>query len=163
MRNHRCIPRACLLLAALVLAGAAAAADTTDVRTDATARSAAAVIAVDKHWSKAEVDGDTAWLDGMLLPQYRSIGADGKVTTKADILAHAAKNHGSKATRQMIAAWRKAHPSSKKVTLLDRIAILSFVSGAPATRGKLYSSDIFVYVDGRWHALYSQHTDLGKR
>lgn len=41
-------------------------------------------------------------------------------------------------------------------------ANLGFVSTSPATNGKLYSSDAFVYMDGRWHALYSQHSGLGK-
>jgi hypothetical protein len=33
----------------------------------------------------------------------------------------------------------------------------------PSGPGKgIMSSDIFVYRDGQWHAIYSQHTDAGK-
>jgi len=64
--------------------------------------------------------------------------------------------------KQEVAAWQAAHPVDQQVTLQGDTAILSFVSAAPATKGKLYSSDVFVYVDGRWRALYSAHTGLGK-
>lgn len=130
--------------------------------TDETARTAAAVKAVDQHWLVAEENGDAAWLDGMLLPDYRSVGVAGTFATKAAILAHAAKNHGSDAMKRQVAMWQRAHPVEQQVTLQGDTAILSFVSATPATRGKLYSSDVFVYVDGRWRALYSAHTELGK-
>ncbi|MDO1529660.1 nuclear transport factor 2 family protein [Fulvimonas sp. R45] len=146
-------------LAALVLAVRASAAGHA---VDETAKTAAAVIAVDQHWLEAEEGGDVAWLDGLLLPGYRSVGVAGTFATKAAILAHAAKNGGSQAMKQQVAAWQKAHPVEQQVTLQGDTAILSFVSASPATKGKLYSSDVFVYVDGRWRALYSAHTGLGK-
>ncbi|GAB3790750.1 nuclear transport factor 2 family protein [Dyella agri] len=129
---------------------------------DETAHTAAAVKAVDQHWLEAEESGDAAWLDGMLLPGYRSVGVAGTFATKAAIVAHAAKNRGADKMKQEVAAWQAAHPVEQQVTLQGDTAILSFVSSAPATKGKLYSSDVFVYVDGRWHALYSAHTELGK-
>jgi hypothetical protein len=145
-------------LAALVLAMRASAADHA---ADETAKTAAAVMAVDQHWLEAEESGDVAWLDGMLLPGYRSVGVAGSFATKAVILAHAGKNRGSQAMKQKVAAWQKAHPVEQQVTLQGDTAILSFVSASPATKGKLYSADIFVYVDGHWRALYSAHTELG--
>lgn len=129
---------------------------------DETARSAAAVQAVDQHWLEAETRSDTAWLDGLLLPGYRSIGADGKATGKAAILAYAARHGGSAKMKHEVAAWQAAHPLTQQVTLQGDTAIVSFVSTAPASKGKLYSSDVFVYADGRWRALYSAHTELGK-
>lgn len=129
---------------------------------DETAHTAAAVKAVDQHWLEAETNGDTAWLDGMLLPGYRSVGVAGTFATKASIVAHAAKNRGSDTMKREVAAWQAAHPVEQQVTLQGDTAILSFISAAPATRGKLYSSDVFVYADGRWRALYSAHTGLGK-
>lgn len=146
-------------LAALVLAMRATAADHA---ADETAKTAAAVMAVDQHWLEAEENGDVAWLDGMLLPGYRTVDADGSFATKAALLAHAAKNHGSAAMKQKVAAWHQAHPVEQQVTLQGDTAILSFVSASPASKGKLYSSDVFAYIDGRWHALYSAHTALGK-
>jgi hypothetical protein len=148
-----------LWLGAAAIAAPAAAADTA---ADETARTAAAVKAVDQHWLEAEEGGDAAWLDGMLLPDYRSVGVAGTFATKAAILAHAAKNRGSDKMKQQVAAWQVAHPVEQQVTLQGDTAVLSFVSTSPATKGKLYSSDVFVYVDGRWRALYSAHTELGK-
>lgn len=152
-------PKISLLLAVaplLTLAAPASAATT-----DETAHTTAAVMAVDQHWLEAEESGDAAWLDGMLLPEYRSVGVAGTFATKAAIVAHAAKNRGSQAMKQQVAAWQQAHPVDQQVTLQGDTAILSFVSSAPATKGKLYSSDVFVYVDGHWRALYSAHTGLG--
>jgi len=144
---------------ALAMGGPAHAAD---AGVDETAHTAAAVKAVDQHWLEAEESGDTAWLDGMLLPDYRSVGAAGTFATKAAIVAHAEKNRGSDKMKREVAAWQAAHPVEQEVTLQGDTAILSFVSSAPATKGKLYSSDVFVYADGRWHAIYSAHTELGK-
>lgn len=127
-----------------------------------TSRSEAAVIAVDQHWLEAELAGDTAWLDAMLLPEYRSIGADGTVHPKSVIMAHAVKNRGSDEERRKVEAWIKAHPSGKTVVIHGDTAILSFYDPAKGAANDVRSSDIFVYVDGRWHALYSQHSATGK-
>lgn len=116
-----------------------------------------AVIAVDHHWLDAEVSGDTAWLDAMLMPDYRSIGADGKVLDKPTLLAHAEKNRGSDKMRKKVEAWIKAHPTRKSVVMHGDVAILSFSD--PGT-GRVLSSDIFIYHDGGWHALYSQHAKV---
>lgn len=151
-----------LILAALFALAIGTKAHAADAGTGETAKTAAAVKAVDQHWLEAEEGGDTAWLDGMLLPDYRSVGVAGTFATKAAILAHATQNRGSHKMKQQVAAWQAAHPVEQQVTLQGDTAILSFVSSAPASKGKLYSSDVFVYVDGRWRALYSSHTGLGK-
>lgn len=129
---------------------------------DETARSEAAVIAVDQHWLEAEVGGDTAYLDDLLLPEYRSVGADGVAHPKAAIVAHAAKNQGSDTERRTVEAWIKAHPSGKSVVIHGDTAILSFYDPVLGAAKGVRSSDIFVYVDGHWHALYSQHSAAGK-
>ncbi|MHB1058486.1 MAG: nuclear transport factor 2 family protein [Rhodanobacter sp.] len=152
---------AVLVLGAEMTIAATSAASAAGI--DETARSEAAVIAVDQHWLEAELDGDTAWLDGMLLPGYRSVGADGAVHTKAAIVAHAAKNRGNVEERRKVEAWLKAHPSGKSVVIQGNTAILSFYDPAKGTASDVRSSDIFVYVDGRWHALYSQHSGAGNR
>ncbi|HEX5353258.1 MAG TPA: nuclear transport factor 2 family protein [Rhodanobacteraceae bacterium] len=122
---------------------------------DEAAHTPAAVIAVDEHWLRAEEDGDTAWLGAMLLPDFRTINHDGKVVTKSMLLKSTAKNRGSDKMRKRIDAWRKTHPSRKAVVMHGDVAILSFVN--PQT-GHIWSSDIFVYENGHWRALYSQQS-----
>jgi hypothetical protein len=151
---------AVLVLAAEMTIAATAAASAADV--DETGRNEAAVIAVDQHWLQAELDGDTAWLDDLLLPEYRSVGADGAVHPKAAIVAHAAKNRGNDAERHKVEAWLKAHPSGQSVVIHGDTAILSFYDPAKDAASDVRSSDVFVYVDGRWHALYSQHSAATK-
>src|SRR5690348_14229445 len=120
------------LAAAVVAAHAMAAAR--DGAVDETARTAAAVMAVDQHWSDAETDGDTAWLEQMLLPEYRSVNNKGVATPKAGIVAHAAKSRGlgKDKQKQMVEAWRKAHPSESKVVLHGDTAIITFYDPARA-------------------------------
>jgi transcriptional antiterminator Rof (Rho-off) len=147
---------AVLVLAAEMTVAATAAASAADV--DETSRNEAAVIAVDQHWMDAELDGDRAWLDTMLLPEYRSVGADGTVHTKAALLAHAAKNRGNDAERRKVEAWLKAHPSRQTVVIRGDTAILTFYDPKLGARNGVRASDVFVYENGRWHALYSQHS-----
>jgi len=128
---------------------------------DERAHTAAAVRAVDQHWMDAELDGDRAWLDAMLLPEYRSVGADGTVHPKAAILAHAAKNRGNDAERRKVEAWLKAHPSEQSVVIRGNTAILTFYDPELGPIHGVRSSDVFVREDGRWHALYSQHSKVG--
>lgn len=157
MRNNRYILQAGFLLLA-ALAGPAAAADTADTHVNETAKTPAAVIAVDNHWMQAEINGDTQWLGHLLLPGYRSISPDGKATSRAAILAHAAKNRGSDKMKRKVAAWLKAHPTKSTVVMHGNVAILSFYDPKLGAQKGVRSSDIFVYEDGHWHALYSQHS-----
>lgn len=133
-----------------------------DSSSDETQKSAAAVIAVDQHWSRAELGGDFAYVDQLLLPEYRSVNANGSVHPKAAILASARKNIGSSATSvaASIAAYRKAHPYGTSVALQGNTAVITFYSEMLGPEKGVKSSDILVYVDGRWHALYSQHTQV---
>ncbi|CAM3308077.1 hypothetical protein SPAN111604_15130 [Sphingomonas antarctica] len=48
---------------------------------------AAAVLAADQGWTDAEIRGDAAFVDALLLPEYQSIGTAGKITNKAAIVA----------------------------------------------------------------------------
>jgi hypothetical protein len=147
-----------LWLAAVAVAAHAAGAH--GDAADGTARSAAAVMAGDQHWLEAETGGDTAWLEQMLLPGYRSVNNRGVATGKADIIAHAAKNRGSDKARKAVEAWLKAHPSKQRVVLQGDTAILTFYDAALGPERGVRSVDIFVYEGGRWHALYSQHSGL---
>ena len=118
----------------------------------------AAVIADDKGWDEAEGEGDTAFIDRLLMPEYRSISSDGSVHDKAAIIASARKKtHSLEAEK-----WRATHPSLTSVVITGDTAILSFTLNRPDLPVRIMSSDIFVYRDGRWRALYSQHSEAGK-
>jgi hypothetical protein len=122
----------------------------------------AAVIAADDGWEKAEEKGDVAYVDNLLLPDYRSVSADGSVHDKAAILANTKKNIGSTEHATKVAQWLAAHPMETVALIQGDTAIVTFHL-KPSGPGKgIMSSDIFVYRDGQWHAIYSQHTDAGK-
>jgi hypothetical protein len=124
-------------------------------------RTAAAVKAADDGWADAETRGDTAYIDRLLMPEYRSVSTDGKVTTKVMIVAGAAKHKGDNAFAAEVASWRAAHPSRAEVQIDGDTAILSWIAAGADKNGAIMSCDIFVYRDGRWRALYSQHSTAG--
>ena len=121
------------------------------------ARTAAAVLAADNAWGDAEAGGNVAFVAQLLLPGYRSIGADGKTTDREAILKSTRRHGASPDYKAKVAAWRLQHPSHGEVALFGDTAILTWVSDAPDSRGKVQSCEIFVYRDRPWRAVYSQH------
>lgn len=114
-----------------------------------------AVKAVDDAWGDAEAKGDAAFVDRLLLPEYRSIANSGRTTTKAEIVAHTTRDRAPDYARK-VADWKAQRPSRAEVTLTGDTAIVAWTSTAPGAA--VYSCDVFVYRDGRWRGLYSQHT-----
>jgi hypothetical protein len=129
---------------------------------DSEPRTEAAVIAADQQWDKAEDAGDTAFIESHLLPEYRSISSDGSVHDKAAIIASVRKRHNSPDSAAANAKWLAAHPSLTSAVLTGDIAVLSFTLNLPGSPKLVLSSDIFVYREGQWRALYSQHSEAGK-
>ena len=124
-------------------------------------KTVAAVKAVDDHWGEAENHGDTTYLNQLLLPGYRSVSPDGSAHSRSQILARAAKRIDRAASAKAVAdsaTYVTAHPSGISVLLQDNTAVLSFYSKALGPEKGVKGSDIFVYVDGHWHAIYSQHS-----
>lgn len=130
--------------------------------TDETAHTAAAVIAVDNHWSQAEIHGDTSYLDQLLLPEYRSVSPNGHAIGKATILKGARLVGSSPARQQKIRQYILTHPFAETVALHGDTAILTFYTPKLGPQRGITSSDIFVYENGGWHAIYSQHADQQK-
>jgi hypothetical protein len=149
-------------LGALCLAAAAAhtgiAQDTKTVEP----HTEAAVIAADDSWGKAEETGNSAFVEGLLLPEYRSISSDGSVHDKAAILASIKKRAGTPSNSASVEQWKAAHPSRTSTVITGDTAILTFTLNRPGSPAAVLSSDIFVYREGRWRALYSQHSEAGK-
>ena len=125
-------------------------------------KTAAAVIAADDGWEKAEETGGVAYVDNLLLPDYRSVSANGSVHDKAAILADTKNNVGSPDHAAKVAKWRADHPMGTLALIQGDTAIVTFYLKPLGPQKGIMSSDIFVYRDGEWHAIYSQHTDAGK-
>ena len=119
----------------------------------------AAVAADDEGWSKAEETGDTAYVDQLLLPEYRSISADGSIHPKSAILAHTKKS--TPETTAKNAEWKAKHPYKTTVAINGDTAVVTFSLDRSEDPKPVMSCDIFVYRDGHWRALYSQHTSAG--
>jgi len=151
--------RTALVLAMLCAAGSGLAAKgPTPPGPHENEKSEAGVKAADDHWLRAEVDGDTDFLSKLLLPGYRSIGATGEAHSREQIIAGAVKNKDSDAMKEKVAAWRASHPSETAVMLHGDSAVVSFYDPTLGPDKGVLSSDIFVYENGGWHAIYSQHS-----
>lgn len=124
-------------------------------------RTAEAVIAADDAWLQAEVAGDAKALEQLLLPGYRSVGASGSVTSGEQLVEKARGRGADPAVKAGVADWKARHPVTPKVALIGDTAVLTWVLPGPGG-DVVTSSDIFVYRGGRWHALYSQHSDAAK-
>lgn len=153
---------AIVLFACVAVPSPTMAADAAQASADETQQTQAGVMAVDTHWSLAEMTGDTAWLDDMLLPEYRSVGNSGVVHAKDAILAGAAKRKGTSLEQAKLkfAEYQRQHPYGSAVVVHGDTAVVTFYDPALGPQKGVRSSDVFIYVDGHWHALYSQHTGV---
>ena len=127
----------------------------------------AAVIADDDSWSKAEANGDVAYVDHLLMPEYRSVNADGSVHTKDAILGGvrkvASSPEAAAARAAATAKWRASHRHVTTSVISGDMAILTFlVADVDGPSKPVSSCDIFVYQDGHWRAIYSQHSEAGQ-
>ena len=145
-------PRSAVLIALALATSAIAASRPVEPRT------AAAVLAVDDAWGAAEARGDADFVDRLLMPDYRSVGPTGTATPKAAIVEGARSRSGSPMAAATIAEWKAAHPLRGDVALYGDTAVLTWISTKPAAGEPISSCDIFVYRDGHWHAIYSQHS-----
>lgn len=135
----------------------ASAAHAQSARIDESQKTEAALIAVTDHWSDAEAAGDTAYLNRLLRPEYRSVNSDGSVHAKARLMEGAVRRGGEAAIREL-ATWRATHHHGTKVLLDDDMAIVTYYDLVRGPELGISSSDILVYRDHRWQALYSAHT-----
>ena len=120
---------------------------------------AAAVIAADKGWTVAEEKGDVAYMEALLLPEYRSISPDGSVHDKNAILANTRKATADRAA--IIEKYLAEHPTDMNVVMNGDTAVLTFSALSDAKK-LIHSCDIFIFRGGQWRALYSQHTNAEK-
>jgi hypothetical protein len=121
-----------------------------------------AVKAADDGWEKAEESGDVAYVDDLLLAGYRSVNADGTVHDKEAIMANTRKHIGSTEYAAKVQKWLADHPQGTDVMLRGDTAVVTFYLKSLGPENGIMSSDVFTYVDGRWHAIYSQHTQVGR-
>ena len=85
-------------------------------------RTPLAVIAADRAWGQAEIDGNAAFVERLLLPEYRSISGAGAITTKQQIVDSTRARGASLEYAAKVAAWKEQHPSEPMVAFSGRTA-----------------------------------------
>jgi hypothetical protein len=145
-----------LLAAALAVVSIFTATQSSHAQAAEEPHTADAVIAADKAWTVAEEMGDVAFVEALLLPEYRSISPDGSVHDRAAIVASTKKATPERAA--MIEKYMAEHPIDMAVVINGNTAVLTFTAKGDDKK-RVRSCDIFVYRENHWHALYSQHTN----
>ncbi len=115
----------CLALAAPMVARAE------DAKTGPEPKTADAVQAVDDAWGRAETRGDDAFVDQLLLPDYRSVRPDGKVDSKTAIISGARKHANDPDFAKKMRDWNASHPERGEVVIVGDTAILTWVLASP--------------------------------
>ena len=124
---------------------------------DESEHTAEALIAITNHWSDAEAQGDTAYLNRLLAPEYRSVNVDGTSYPKERIVAGALRR-GSPAAVTELARWRKEHHHGTSVVIDDATAVVTYYNPELGAQRGITSADVLVYRSNHWQALYSSHT-----
>jgi hypothetical protein len=107
---------------------------------------------VEQSWSEAFMHGGTDYLQCLLTSDYVSVSAKGVPRDRATIVAMAEKNKGKNTPIPSL-------PESN-IQIYGNTAVVRSDSPAAPDRKypAMYSSDVFAFQDGAWHAVYSQHT-----
>lgn len=117
---------------------------------------ASALIALEQQLAAAWVDGDRAFIEGLLAPEWTVIDTTGRVLTRDDVLE---ETFGS-ADRSILSM----HVDDLEVRLLGTVAIVrgrTYATGSyrgEAASVTLRFTDVFHYRDGRWTIVASQGT-----
>lgn len=103
----------------------------------------------EKDWSAAFVTGDRAYLEALLDRSYVAVNAAGVARDKATIVESAQK-------------YAAAHPGATPMAMgpSSTIKVMGTTAIVRHTSSTEVSVDVFHYGDGRWRALYSQHTTV---
>ncbi|MBC5823547.1 MAG: nuclear transport factor 2 family protein [Candidatus Eremiobacteraeota bacterium] len=109
----------------------------------------AALIAVEHHWTQAEIHGDVAYVDALLADSYRSVSADGTAHPKSAILASVKANGKSNKMALLVASYMKAHPFGTLATIQGDTGVVTFYSLKQGPKKGVMSSDVFDYAGRR--------------
>ena len=98
--------------------------------------------------------GDTTYLDRLLMPSYVSVSGKGVVRDRATI-------------EQLAAAYAKKNPTPVAAMKSDTESTYEIEGAAAVVKHYSPSNhersvDVFVYKDGAWYAVYSQHTTIAQ-
>lgn len=106
---------------------------------------------LEQQWLDAALKHDDPWLETLLLDDFQDVSWQGQLRSKADVLAASAAPVTSSQTLSGLKA--RVHGDLGVVTGINttEAADKSFTV-------KVRFTDVFVKVDGRWHAFSAQET-----
>ena len=115
----------------------------------AQAKTVAAIRQLEMDWSKAYYTGDSAFLECLYAPEFRSADTKGKLDSRDDDIAGSRKNIGK--------PWTfKPDAYQRQVWMTANTAIATNFKGDDVHGFRV--TDIYEYDGRRWHAIFSQDT-----
>ncbi len=118
-------------------------------------KDAATIQTLERAWSVAFRQGDTAFERCLLTSDFTEIGSDGKLGVLADELAYAAQNQGKNLP---------IPPQPLTTVLIHGDVAVAYVAVPRNRDGKsfsVYNADYYVWEGGAWRAYFSQQTRFG--
>jgi len=116
----------------------------------------AAITQLEHRWADAQAAGKPDVVAPMLAEDFISIGTDGKLTTKSDLMAHLKPGH-----------WERNEISDVKVIVHDNVAV---ATGLWSGKGQMGDrridlterwTDTWIRTSaGQWQCLASQQTEI---
>jgi hypothetical protein len=101
---------------------------------------------IEHDWLAAELQGDTRFLECLLLPDYVTIRKDGAKRPRSELIAHVGKNAGRRPEIPEIVSIIAVHGD---------VATAYSSSRLPGKDGEVVDAhfiDSFVFIAGAWHA-----------
>lgn len=103
--------------------------------------------------------GHVADVDARLVADYLDVESNGRPHTKAELIAHTAnrKDIWPGTAAEVALAFHRKYPSINKVVIHGNTAILSYYPADTKALPYILAEDIFVYEDGMWKGILSNH------
>ncbi len=115
------------------------------------------LLQLERDWEQANAKNDLAALDRILAPEFVSTGSDGRLTTRAEVMAR--RKSGAVKFTTFTQDDYKVHVIDDTAIVTGRSTIKGIRDGKDWT-GQERWTDVFVRRNGRWQAVASHSSQI---
>ncbi len=115
------------------------------------------LLQLERDWEQANAKNDLAALDRILAPEFVGTGSDGRLTTRAEVMAR--RKSGAVKFTTFTQDDYKVHVIGETAIVTGRSTIKGIRDGKDWT-GQERWTDVFVRRNGRWQAVASHSSQI---